>query len=102
MLKKLKKCLESEKKDKSIFDIVVYGSAVKGKDTPRDLDIAVIFLEGNLRARLDKLQQIKSRLKPLKLELDLKQITLKELFSSNFLARTGIMLEGISIFRNKS
>ena len=92
MLKKLKKHLESEK-DKAIFDIVVYGSAVKGKEDARDIDILVIFLEGSLKERLDKLQEIKSRLKDVKIEtpLDIKQILLKDLFSSSFLARTGIL-----------
>ncbi len=102
MLKNLKKHLESER-DKKIFDIVIYGSAVKGKEDARDIDILVIFLEGTLKERLDKLQEIKSRLKGVEAEtaLDMKQILLKELFSSAFLARTGILLEGISVFTNK-
>lgn len=101
MLKQLKKCLECEKRDEKIFDIVVYGSSVKGKRSPRDVDIAVIFLEGNLHERLDKIQAIKRRLKPLNIAVDIKQVTLKDLFSSEFLARTGILSEGISIFKNK-
>ena len=102
MLKNLKKHLKSEK-DKTIFDIVIYGSAVKGKEDARDIDILVIFFEGTLKERLDKLQEIKSRLKDVGTEtaIDIKQILLKELFSSSFLARTGILLEGVSIFTNK-
>ncbi len=102
MLKKLKKHLESEK-DKTISDIVIYGSAVKGKEDARDIDILVIFLEGSLKERLDRLQEIKSRLKNVEIEtaIDIKQILLKELFSSSFLARTGILLEGISVFTDK-
>ena len=102
MLKKLEKYLESEKKDKTIFDVVVYGSLVKGKTTSRDIDIAVIFVEGNLRERLDKIQDIKSKLKLLHEKIDIKQITLKDLFSTDFFARTGILLEGVSIFRKKT
>lgn len=103
MLKKLKRSLIAEKEDKSIFDIVIYGSAVKGKESPRDVDIAVIFLEGTLRQRLDKLQEIKSRLKKLidMSRVDIKQILIKDLFSESFLAKTGILLEGISIFKDK-
>ena len=102
MLKLLKKCLESEKKDNAIFDIVVYGSLVKGKTTARDVDIAVIFLEGTLRERLDKIQNIKNKIKPkISQELDIKQLLLKDLFSSDFLARTGILLEGESIFKGR-
>ena len=102
MLKKLEKYLESEKKDKNIFDIVIYGSFVKGKTIARDLDIVVIFLEGTLRERLTKIQEIKSRLKLLHENIDIKQITLKDLFSTDFFARTGILIEGISMFRKKT
>ena len=54
MLKELKKNLSYLKKDKNIFDIVVYGSSVKGKNHPNDIDIAVIFIEGSLSQRLEK------------------------------------------------
>lgn len=101
MLNTLKKQLESEKRDKAIFDIVLYGSALKGKESPRDIDIMVIFLEGLLKERLDKIQEIKFRIKKeMKQEIDIKQILLKELFSPAFLAKTGILLEGFSIFND--
>lgn len=96
MLKQLKRSLESEKKDKKIFDIIIYGSTLKGKAIPGDVDIAVIFIEGNLRERLDRIQEIKSRLN--RINVDIKQALLTELFSSSFLARTGLMMEGYSIF----
>jgi len=102
MLKDLEKCLESEKKDRRIFDIIIYGSAVKGKEPARDIDIAVIFLGGDLRERLDKIQEIKNRIKTkIRKEIDIKQILIQDLFSSEFFARTGILLEGFSVFRNK-
>jgi len=103
MLNTLRKYLESEKQDKAIFDIIIYGSAVKGKEFARDIDILVIFLEGTLRQRLDKIQDIKMRLKKsIKEDIDIKQIILKDLFSPSFFARTGVLLEGISVFSNKS
>jgi len=103
MLKNLEKLLESEKKDKRIFDIVIYGSAVKGKEQPNDVDILIIFTEGTLRDRLNKAQQIKSKVKSSfkDVELDVKQILLVELFSPEFFARTGIFLGGISVFKSR-
>jgi len=101
MLEDLKKLLEYEKKDKTIFDIVIYGSITRENSDPNDIDIAVIFLEGNLRERLDKIQEIKSRIKNLKYKLDIKQMLLKDFFSSEFFARTGIILEGESVFSKK-
>lgn len=108
MLKQLKKCLESEKKQKEIFDIIIYGSITKGKRNPSDLDVIVIFLEGTLRERLEKIQTIKEKIekaitssKIKSIKADIKQILLTDLFSSDFFARTGILLEGISVFREK-
>lgn len=101
MLKDLKKCLTSELKNKRLFDIVIYGSSVKGKSSPRDLDILVIFNSGSLEERLNELQKIKFKLKKISDKIDAKQILLKELFTSNFLARTGIILEGISLIKEK-
>jgi len=102
MLKNLKRLLGSEKKDKSIFDIIIYGSSLK-KEKPNDIDIVVIFLHGSLKSRLDKIQEIKSRLKKVIDEymLDIKQMQLTDLFNTSFFARTGILLEGVSVFRNK-
>lgn len=100
-LEKLKKYLKDERRE-SIFDIVIFGSLLKGKPSPRDIDILVIFLQGALKERLDTIQEIKNRLKPkFELNIDIKQALLKDLFSPEFLARTGVLLEGYSIFQNR-
>tara|TARA_Y100000310_G_scaffold332444_1_gene408026 strand:- start:1827 stop:2504 length:678 start_codon:yes stop_codon:yes gene_type:complete len=103
MLKTLKKVLESEKKNNRLFDIIIYGSIVKGKDSPGDIDILVIFNEGNLRQRLNEIQRIKSRIlsKFSKKKIDIKQSLLKDIFNPEFFAKTGIFLEGYSIFRGR-
>lgn len=102
ILKELGKRLESEQSDKRIFDIVIYGSSMKGKAMPNDIDIVVIFLSGTLRERLEKMHQIKEKIKGLPdIKLDMKQILLQELFSAAFMARKGILFEGYSSFNRK-
>lgn len=101
MLKDLKECLKNEKQDKTILDIVLFGSSVKGKMNPRDIDIAVIFKTGSLRERIDKAHKIKEKIRKLiniKKELDVKGILWEELFEVAFFGRVGIFLEGISLF----
>lgn len=100
MLTKLKNWLKSEQKDKEIFDILVYGSAVKGKLNPADLDIVVIFRSGTLKERLDRIQEIKRKIKT-KVNVDIKGILLEELFQEAFFARSGIFVEGISVFNGE-
>ena len=97
MQKKLKKYLKQWKKDKTIFDIVIYGSFVMGKENPNDIDVAVIFNSGTLKERLVKLQDIKRNIK-LDIKLDIKSVLLEELFKEEFFGRTGIFFEGQSIF----
>lgn len=99
MLIQLRQWLNEERKDKTIFDIVVYGSSVKGKNKPNDIDIVVIFKEGSLKERLLKIQAIK---KKVKVQVDIKGILWEELFQEEFFARAGILLTGINLFENKA
>ncbi len=101
MLKRLQKELSAEKKDKAIFDLLVYGSMVKGKAKPNDLDLIVIFRTGSLKERLKKIQQIKRKVTSFK-SIDIKGILWEELFQEDFFARSGILLEGISLFDARS
>ncbi len=100
MLKKLQKQLNSYKKDESIFDIVIYGSATKGEKKPNDIDIVIICNEGTLRQRLEKAQEIKRKIETNK-KIDIKTILWQELFQKEFFARAGIFTAGISCFENK-
>lgn len=97
MLSELRRCLTSAQTDKTIFDVVFYGSAARGEPKPHDVDIAVIFLSGTLRERLDKVQLLKKKIK-ISFPTDVKGILLEELFHDDFFARSGLMLEGVSIF----
>ena len=100
---RLKKYLDSNKKDKDIFDIVVYGSATKTYSKPNDVDLLVIFSnELSLEKRLNKIQKIKEKIKKEFNNIDIKQIVLRNLFEEKFLARTGIFLDGYSLFREKA
>lgn len=101
MLSPLKKCLNSERREKLLFDIVLFGSSLKGKQDPNDIDLLLIFLDGDLRERLAITQRVKEKLKDFNFKFDCQQILLQELFSSAFFARSGLLLEGISVFDGK-
>ena len=100
MLTDLKKWLKAEQQDKDIFDIILYGSAVKGKENPRDIDIVILFRKGTLKERLEKIQTIKKKIQ-LEQKVDIKGVLWEELFQAEFFARSGIYIEGISIFDGK-
>ncbi len=83
-------------KKEKLFDIILYGSAVKGKDEPRDIDIVLIFLDKELRERLDIAQQFKKDL-PKELKFDVQTMNVSDLFDSSYFARQGILIEGYSL-----
>ena len=91
------------KKNHEIWDMVVYGSLVKGKPKPNDIDIA-IFLNSKqaLNFKLELGQKIKSAFqKEIRLNLDVKVIDLSDLRDPNFLARESILGEGFSLINKK-
>jgi predicted nucleotidyltransferase len=100
MQKNLLKYLESESRkfsNKKIFDMVVYGSFVKSKEEPNDVDVVIIFFNEKLNEMLTIAQEFKSKIRDRIKNPDVKTINLYELFDRNFLARTGIFTEGYSL-----
>jgi predicted nucleotidyltransferase len=97
------KFLESESKNfknKDIFDIVLYGSLIKGKIEARDIDILLIFHEKSLKERAEIAREFKEKISEKINSLDIKTINLLELFESDFLARQSILAEGYSLISN--
>ncbi|MEK6916190.1 MAG: hypothetical protein AABW92_00445 [Nanoarchaeota archaeon] len=84
---------------KDIFDIVLYGSASK-KESYKDLDVAIILnAKKPLKAKLELAQKFR-HLNP-EFELDVKVIDIDELMDPTFVARQGILAEGISLIDDR-
>lgn len=84
-----------------IFDIILYGSSIKGKLDARDTDVLIIFKDKALNERSEISQEFKKILNPKIKNMDIKTINIHELFDSNFLARQGILAEGYSLMHDK-
>ncbi|MFH1181421.1 MAG: hypothetical protein V1702_00515 [Candidatus Woesearchaeota archaeon] len=87
-------------KNEEIFDIVAYGSSVKGKFKPKDIDVMLIFLHSPLRQRQEIVQQLKESTREVP-SLDVRSMNFSEFFDSAFLARQGILTEGMSLIDGK-
>jgi len=92
-----------KKRHNEIWDIVAYGSAVRGKISARDVDIAIILTHKiNLGQKLELAQELKHSLKKLLLfEADVKAIDLQDLLDPLFAARKAILAEGFSLIKKK-
>ncbi|ADT85038.1 nucleotidyltransferase domain-containing protein [Thermococcus barophilus] len=89
-----------------IFDVVLYGSTVRGKENPRDLDIIILYRDIKKQDREYYKIPFEFRKKLIELgysreELDVKGIAIWELFDPNFFASLGILAEGYSLLHEK-
>ncbi len=79
-----------------VVDIVLFGSVVKGKEFPRDVDICVIF-----RSKVDNkiINKISSRLK--KADIHISSLAIDDFFRKPHSLIKTILLEGKSILTGK-
>jgi len=87
-----------------VFDVVLYGSTVLGKENPNDLDLMILTREKlsalELRNLILKLKKGLSGTVP-RGKLDVRAMSLEELFDPNNLASSGVIIEGFSLMKDK-
>lgn len=81
-----------------ILDIVLFGSSVRGKEKPRDLDLLVIY-KTKINPELN--YKLKKEFEILKVEIDIVSKSYTDLFKSTFLARESYLSEGFSLVQKK-
>ena len=89
--KALKKLIE---KEKEIHDIVVFGSAIRGKEKPQDIDVMVIFKK-NVNKEIE--YQIRKETEKRYEAVSIISKTETTLFDPAFDARESILFEGKSL-----
>ena len=99
-LESLKSAFKKFAEKREIFDVVLYGSAAKGKEDARDTDILLIFNKKSLKERSETGEEFKKIIDKIK-NADIKTINLEELFNKDFIARQGILVEGYSLIHSK-
>lgn len=91
-MKKLKKSLSGFlKKEKIIADIFLFGSALKSKEAPNDIDIIVLFREKDY----EKIEQIIYAMKKINEKLDIEPIVVDNMHQEP--VYLSILHEGFSI-----
>ena len=105
MLKKLLKNTRFKSEIKGFFkeneeeliDIVLFGSSVKGKEKPKDIDILLIYKK---KKNLDLDYELKNRLRKYYENVQIVSKTYKELFSPAFKAKEAFLSEGYSTIQD--
>ena len=99
MLKNLKSYLKKEIKGldlTEVVDILLFGSAVKGKEFPKDIDICIIFRKNRVQNIVGELTK---RIK--KINLHISTLTTDNFFRKPHSLIKTLLVEGISILTDK-
>lgn len=91
------KILEFYKKNKDILlDIFIFGSFIKGKEEPNDIDILILYKD---KKNFEKGYELKKILGEFNAEIT--NANYSELFNESFKPREGILSEGYSVINRK-
>ncbi|ASJ01169.1 nucleotidyltransferase domain-containing protein [Thermococcus gorgonarius] len=90
-----------KEKNPDVWDILLYGSSVKGKERPNDVDIAVILEEGDPFKMAFHFKTALEEAGFSPEELDVKGFLLKELFDENNLVSLALLVEGYSLLKGR-
>src|SRR3989344_6409 len=83
-----------EENKNEILDIVIFGSFVRGKEKPKDIDLLLIY-KSKVNAELS--YSIKKEFESFNLKVDLVSKAYSDLFKSAFVARESYFSEGYSL-----
>ncbi len=87
------------KNKENILDIIIFGSSVRGKEKPEDVDLLIIFKDEVI---LDLSYSLRKMIENFSYNVEIISKKYDEIFSPNFMARESILSEGISVIYNKS
>ena len=87
-----------KKYEDEILDIAVFGSSVRGKEKPRDLDVLIIY---KTKVNPELNYKIKKEFETLGFEIDLVAKNYSGLFDSSFIAREAYLSECYSLLQKK-
>lgn len=82
-----------------LVDILVFGSVMRGKEKPGDIDILLVFKD---KVRLDLQNYFRNKIVSFNQPFEVTAVSYKELFSPTFIAHEAFLLEGYSLVNNLS
>jgi len=81
-----------------ILDIILFGSTVRQKEKPNDIDLLVLYKD---KKNLDISYKLKVLLESKNLAVEITDMTYKDIFGGSFKARESILSEGYSLVYDK-
>lgn len=97
--KEFLKIIRESLKELEIIDIILFGSIVRGREKPRDIDLLILYVPKTEKI-IEKSYRIRKKLEKISKNIHVTSQRYDEVFSLEFLAREAILSEGFSM-RNK-
>ena len=92
-----KKSLKNWIKKNQVVDIIIFGSSVRGKSFPKDIDLCILINKKDEGKSLDLVDSLSKLIRKAHINI----LTLADFISGNTLAKT-LLAEGYSLSHNKS
>jgi len=96
LIKKIKQWI----KDNKILDVILFGSSVRGKSKPNDIDLCIIIKDSDEKKSLDLVDSLGKLTDGFKFKVHINILASGSFVSGNSLAKT-LLSEGHSIKKNK-
>lgn len=98
--KRFLKIISEYSKNPEILDIILFGSAVKGKEKPKDVDLLVIY---DLKAKdiSETSYKLRKNLEKVYRNIEITSKMYNEIFKPEFIARESLLSEGYSLKNRK-
>ena len=91
-----------KKSRKEVWDIGIYGSVVRGKREPNDLDLVIFLTKGiSVEERLSLSQNLREDAKGIIKNVNVEAVSLEDFFDSNLMEREGILAESYLLIQKK-
>jgi predicted nucleotidyltransferase len=87
-------------KKKEILDIILFGSSVRGKEEPNDIDILIVYTK-DVKNINNINYELRKELEKISKNFEIIGKEYPDLFKIEFLARSSILSEGYSFLQNK-
>ena len=97
--KEFLKVIKSFLKRDEILDIILFGSLVKGKQNPKDLDILIIY-SNKVKNMIDINYELRKKINKIISNTEIIGKSYSEIFDSSFVVRESILSEGYSMKTN--
>ena len=95
--KRFRRIVDDALSENNLLDIILFGSVVRGKDEPRDIDFIFLYA---FKEDKEYSYELKKKFEKAGFKAHILGMNYSGLLEPSFLAREGVLLEGYS-FRNK-